>query len=334
MSREPGQGLPREGADRYADTRAAGRAILAEHLGLREVTVPRLLDVAEGTLGEQRVQRCIEQARGLRLTQRYQGLSAIAALVAGTRHFGAEWWSRPHLEPVRGTVEAVGPTPDERLAGADSADAPWPPTLVQMGWWIADDVAIDLWGPLIDEVDLNDPRAIDRVRLPAEAVVGQQFAARFDEGGVVDVIVEAREGDTLGSRLGSTRHSVPAEVDWAWGVSCRPPGPFPLPGMNRTRTWPSWTLTRREPFGPRLSGSDGWPMVSDRPGEAEVTFVLRSLDWIGPGFGEMGRHSTGVDAWMRSSTRIDDRRPLQTGHRSLGVLGPRCSGRGGRRPAA
>jgi hypothetical protein len=128
-------------------------------------------------------------------------------------------------------VDFVGPTPDELLFQADSVGAgSWPPTLVEIGWWIADDVAVDLWGPLIDEVDLNDPRGVDRVRLPPEAVAGQQFVAHFDAGGVVDVVVEARAGGTLGSRLGADRSSLPADVNWAWGVACKPPGPFPLPG--------------------------------------------------------------------------------------------------------
>mgnify|MGYP000284685890 CR=1 FL=1 len=59
--------------------------------------------------------------------------------------------------------------------------------------------------------------------------LAQRFVAHFDAGGVVDVVVEPR-GATLGSRLGEHRYAVPAEVDWAWGVACKPPGPFPLPG--------------------------------------------------------------------------------------------------------
>lgn len=226
--RPPSQSEPE--ADRFADTRAAGRAILAEHLGLDAVTVPSLLDLARATLGKKRSDRCVELARGFRLTQRYQGLSAIASLVAVTLHLGEEWWSRPHRDPVTSPLDDAGPTPDEHLTEAASIDAgTWPPPLVEIGWRTADDVAVDLWGPLIDEVDLNDPRGFDRVQLPAEAVAGQRFVAHFDAGGVVDVVVEPR-GATLGSRLGEHRYAVPAEVDWAWGVACKPPGPFPLPG--------------------------------------------------------------------------------------------------------
>lgn len=91
-------------------------------------------------------------------------------------------------------------------------------------------MAVDLWGPLVDEVDLNDPRGVDRVAAPPGASEGQRFAAHFDVGGVVEVIVEQRDGRTLGTRLGPTHHSTPAEADWAWGVACQPPGPFPVPG--------------------------------------------------------------------------------------------------------
>ena len=93
-----------------------------------------------------------------------------------------------------------------------------------MGCWIADDVAVDLWGPLTDEVDLNDPRGIDRVCLPPEAVAGQQLVAHFDAGGVLDVVVEKRSGGALGSRhsvegrrtragLASPRYSATALAD-------------------------------------------------------------------------------------------------------------------------
>lgn len=220
-------------AGRYERTRAKGRALLREHLGL-EPDLDALLSMAESCLGADRLGRCVALVRGMRLSQRYHGLSAIAALVAGTRGFGEGWWTQPHEEAVVARTRASATsTPDQRLDLASATDQQsWPPTLVELSCWIAYDAAVAVWGPLVDDVDLNDPRGSDRIRsLPADAVVGQRLTARFDVGGVVDAIVEEREGGALGTRLVvETRYSVPAQVDWAWAVALAPPGPFPLPG--------------------------------------------------------------------------------------------------------
>ena len=219
---------------RYQDTRARGRAILAERLGL-EPDVRDLLAAADEVLGLSRAGRCISLVEHMKLTQRYHGLSAIAALVSGTRLLGEAWWSRPYQPPVAGskTTPQSG-TPDDRLRAAEPSDQrSWPATVVALGHWIADDAAVAAWGPLVDDVDLNDPRSVDRIkRLPSNAVVGQRITAHFDTGGVVDADVEERDGGALGTSLDieSSRYSDPAEVDWAWAVALPPPGPFPLPG--------------------------------------------------------------------------------------------------------
>jgi len=218
---------------RYQETRTRGRAILAVHLGIDEPTVPVLLAMAREVLGPDRAQRCVEHARQIKLTRRYHGLAAIASLIAGTRQLGQTWWSRTHVPPVDSTnAPARQLAPDERLASSTSVDGMWPPTLIELGYWVADDAAVAPRGPLVDEVDLNDPRAIDRIRrLPADVAVGDRLTAHFDAGGVVDAVVEERDGGVLGTRLdGESRYSVPAEVDWAWAVALPPPGPFPLPG--------------------------------------------------------------------------------------------------------
>lgn len=270
-----------EPKSRYEDTRSAGRAILLEHLGLEDTDTPRLLDLARESLGRSRAQRCVDLARRSPLTQRYQGISAIAALIVGTHSLGVEWWDRPHRPAVTSADAEPGPTPAQHLAEEHGADETWPPRLVELGWWIADDVAIDQWGPLIEEVDLNNPRGVDRVAVPAGARVGQRFAAHFDAGGIVEIVVELRDGGTLGTRLGETQHSIPAEVRWAWGVACRPPGPFPLPGDSPD--------PYSEAVDPRLVNelrdqavSFGWGV--DRLGpvwqtRGDLCVALAKLDW-------------------------------------------------------
>jgi hypothetical protein len=213
-------------------TRAAARATVRDHLGIGP-DLEALLDSARACLGIDRLDRCVELVRGMRLSQRYHGLSAMAALVSGTKELGEGWWVRPHEDPVgRPERTSARETPDQRLASASpSEQRVWTPAMVELSWWIADDAAVAAWGPLVDDVDLNDPRGLDRIRLPASAEIGQRLMARFDPGGVIDVIVEARDDGALGSRLvDETRHSTPAEVDWAWAVALPPPGPFPLPG--------------------------------------------------------------------------------------------------------
>ena len=220
-------------SERYAEPRARGRALLLEHLGLEEPTVPALLGLAEDVLGPARAGRCVELVQDMAPTQRFNGLSALAALVVGTRELGAEWWTVAHRHPVTRLHRAGPITPDQRLDRlAPAAESSLESTILDLGCWIADDTAVAAWGPLVEEVDLNDPNAIDRIRnLPADAAVGQRLTAHFDAGGVVDAVVEEREGGALGTRLvGKSRYSTPADIHWAWGVALPAPGPFPLPG--------------------------------------------------------------------------------------------------------
>jgi hypothetical protein len=220
-------------SERFAEPRARGRALVLEHLGLDEPTVPALLAVADDVLGTERVARCVELIQAMRFTQRYQGLAALASLVVGTRELGAEWWTLPHRDPVT-RLHRDGPiTPDERLVEVPPpAEPSWHSAILDLGHWISDDAAVAAWGPLVDEVDLNDPNAIDRIQnLPPDAEVGKRVTAHFDVGGVVDAVVEERDGGVLGTRLvGKSRYSTPADVNWGWGVALAAPGPFPLPG--------------------------------------------------------------------------------------------------------
>jgi len=219
--------------EQYAEPRARGRALLVEHLGLEQGDVAALLQAATNVIGTDRTGRCVELVQLMRPTQRYQGLSALAALVVGTRELGADWWGQPHRHPVT-RLHREGPvTPDQRLAALPPEDEPpGQSTILDLGNWIADDAAVAAWGPLVDEVDLNDPNAIDRIaNLPSDAAVGQRLTAHFDSGGVVDAVVEERDAGVLGTRLvGKSRYSTPADVHWGWGVALPAPGPFPLPG--------------------------------------------------------------------------------------------------------
>ena len=108
----------------------------------------------------------------------------------------------------------------------------WHSAILDLGNWIADDAAVAAWGPLVDEVDLNDPNAIDRIQnLPSDAEVGKRVTAHFDAGGVVDAVVEEREGGVLGTRLvGKSRYSTPADVNWGWGVALRRARAVPAAG--------------------------------------------------------------------------------------------------------
>jgi hypothetical protein len=268
----------------YAKSRTSWRAIVAEHLGLAQPTVPGLIESASVQLGTTRADRSVGRVRHMRRTQRYRGLSALAALVVGTRQLGQEWWSSPHGSPVtprRHTDRAV--TPDEHLAAAAGSDErSWLPIVVELGHWIADDVAVAMWGPLIAEVDLNDPRSTDRIKdLPADLPVGSVVTAWFDTGGVVDAVIEQRDG-ALGSQLvaESSRYSPPAEVDWGWAVARPRRARSPFPAMAQTPTTPS--LTRRRPallrMGRQLDVADqglGLPWRT----RGDTCAALARLDW-------------------------------------------------------
>ncbi len=270
--------------DKYAEPRARGRALLLEHLGFEEPTVSSLLGAADGVLGRERAVRCVELVQRMQPTQRYQGLSSLAALVMGTRELGSDWWTVPHRDPVT-RLHREGPiTPDQRLAAGPSPDEPaWRSPILELGHWIADDAAVAAWGPLVDEVDLNDPNAIDRIRnLPADAKVRQRLTAHFDAGGVVDAVVEEREGGVLGTRLvGQSRYSTPAEVEWAWGVALRAPGPFPLPddpeSLYGSAVEPAGAeRLRAEALGFGWSPDDVGPPWTTR---GDVCAALARLDW-------------------------------------------------------
>lgn len=270
-------------AEELRRVRARGREIVLDLLGV-EPDVSALIDAADGCLGVERSRRCVDLVRDMALSQRHRGLSAMAALVMGTRELGVGWWSRPREDPIRSRPrQPAAVTPDQRLAAHSVDSRDWSSPVVELGWWIADDVAEAQWGPLVDEVDLNDPRGVDRVRhIPADAVPGQRVTVSFDPGSVIDAVVEVRDEGVLGTRLvDDVRFSAPAELDWAWAVSIAPPGPFPLAGDS--------PMTYGAAVDPqeadRLRGeasSWGWPQYDLGPPwrtRADLCAALARLGW-------------------------------------------------------
>ena len=85
---------------------------------------------------------------------------------------------------------------------------------------IADACADERWGAPIGDVDLDDPRADDRVALPAGARPGDVLVASFDPGCRVIVEVIEREG-TIGSVLGDLRYDDTADARVGVGAGDR-----------------------------------------------------------------------------------------------------------------
>lgn len=290
--------------DQLERTRSTGRALVRQHLGF-EPELGALLGAAEACLGSDRLHRCLELIRVMRLSQRHQGLSALAALVAGTRELGDEWWAQRHREAVpMPTTTKESTTPDRRLTiAAVEEQKTWPATVVELSWWIADDAAVAAWGPLVDDIDLNHPGGTDRIRaLPSGARVGQRLTARFDVGGVVDAIVELRDGGELGTTLANeTRYSTPAEVDWAWAVALPPPGPFPLPG-DLPKVYDSAVGFHEAGLLRTSALKLGWPPAAVGGSwrtRADICSALARLGW--PWLDGAGSHE-----WQRAVTALLD----------------------------
>jgi hypothetical protein len=218
-----------------AETRAGARKQAATLLGADELTPPVLLGLAEQLIGDSRARRLMALVRGSQLTRRADALACLAALVVGTRELGPVWWSEAgdELRPD-GTWRPRG-KPDAVLADGDNE------ALRRLASWIEDAAADAAFGRPIDYVDLNDPRADDRVRLPADAEPGRRYVAAFEPGGRVQVEAVARNDDPplgseasgtrrgrLGSRLGSTMSHATAETEWAWSMATDT-GPVELP---------------------------------------------------------------------------------------------------------
>ena len=189
------------------ESRAFAREEVRRLLGLDEPAPDALFELAADELGAQRAAGCSERVRRAPLTQRATATAHVAALIVGTRTVGDEWW------------ESTG----DGLLAAGGDDA-----LAAAAHQIADACADERWGVPIGEVDLDDPRAEDRVALPPGAEPGDAFVASFDPGCRVVVDVVERDG-IVGSVLGDLRSDDTADAEWAWGMAIDT-GPIRLPG--------------------------------------------------------------------------------------------------------
>jgi hypothetical protein len=194
------------GESQLERSRAFAREEVARLLGI-DVDPLQLADLAAGELGPQRVAHCLRLAARARLTRRAAATAHVATLVVGTRALGETWWTS---------------TGDARLAAAGAG------ALEGLAARISDDCADERWGAPIGEVDLDDPRADDRVGLPAGACPGDTFVAAWDPGCRVVVDVVERD-DGVGSILGDVRYDDTAEIAWAWGLAAAG-APLRLPG--------------------------------------------------------------------------------------------------------
>ena len=220
-------------SERYAEPRARGRALVLEHLGLDEPTVPALLSVADDVLGAERVARCVELIQDMRFTQRYQGLAALASLVVGTRELGADWWTLPHRDPVT-RLHRDGPiTPDQRLVEVPPpAEPSWHSAILDLGHWISDDAAVAAWGPARRR---GRPERPERHR-PHPEPAPRCGGWKAGDGPLRRGWRGRRGGRGAGGRR--PRHPVGGQVpvldagrrQLGLGRRSAAPGPFPLPG--------------------------------------------------------------------------------------------------------
>lgn len=266
------------------DARTEARRIVSALLGDERPTAGALLSEARPVLGDERTGRCLDLALGASLTRRSAELSALAALVVGTRDLGQQWWKRARGGKL--------PAPDEVLATAVAIE-PWTDltALEMLAAWVADDAADELWGPPVAEVDLNSWQAEDRFALPQGVRAGQRLVVHFDAGGRLDAVVTRRADDELGSNLDfhSLRYSRPAEAQWSWGVAAGL-GPHPLPGEDPDpyarevdpraagilRDWALRHGATQEQLG------EPWRRVGDVVSAIErVDWMWRSGEWFG-----------------------------------------------------
>ena len=279
---------------RAEDARTEARRLIRDLLGEERPDAAVLLREAGTVLGADRVERCVELARGAPLTRRSTELAALAGLLVGTRELGEEWWRRERGGKL--------PAPDEVLRTSTAID-PWTDLTVleMLAAWIADDAADGAWGRPFAVTDLNSWQAEDRVELPEDATPGQRLVVSFDAGGRLDAVVLRRPDDELGSNLDfdSLRYSRPAEAQWSWGVAAglgphRPGrGPRPLRGAGGRRS-------RRDParLGPATRRLRRAGRV--RSGRSRATSSPRSNGSTGCGAAPSG--SPGGEAWPLWST--------------------------------
>ncbi|MGW4665112.1 hypothetical protein [Streptosporangium sandarakinum] len=267
---------------RAEDARTEARRLVTSLLGTERPQAGALLREAEAALGAGRVEHCVELARGAPLTRRSTELSAVAALLVGTRDLGEEWWRRPRGDKL--------PAPDEALAAATAID-PWTDLTVleMLAAWIADDAADEVWGPPAASADLNSWQAEDRVGLPPDAEPGRRLVVAFDAGGRLDALVVRRPDGELGSNLdfASLRYSRPAEAQWSWGVAAglgphrleEDPDPYAEPVDDAAaRTLRAWALDNGASAG---QVGEPWRTRGDVVAAVDrVDWMWRSGEWF------------------------------------------------------
>lgn len=271
-------------------------SLIAEHLGLDELTVAGLRARAAASLGPDRVAKAWRFVEAARPSQRREPLAALAALAVGTDLVGQQWWDEPIVSmyprdwhPLSDVLRRAGRdgddpalviTPSQVLAGELGWTGPlWSGSpLGELAWSVAETVA----GPADGYVDLNWPgtHLFDR----PDVADGTEVVLEYDAGGRICGVTERDDDGRLVVRvdLDTTTHSLPAELHWAvsvsWqGVAVRLPGedagtpadPFsqPLHGerlavAEAIRAWASQhgvpTLLTEQPWTSLASVTTAW----------------------------------------------------------------------------
>jgi hypothetical protein len=179
-------------------------------------------------------------------------------------------------------------TPDELLAADPGSASEAEMQLSRLGSWAADDAADAKWGRPIDFVDLNDPRADDRLHLPDGIAAGDRVVASFDPGSRVwaaivrrDEPYEAapdREGYRragLGSVLAEHEIINVAEAGWAYAIATNI-GPIYLPGETAGGHGDPFMDSVQPEAGTRLSS---WALKHDRKIADQCRWVTRGDVW-------------------------------------------------------
>jgi len=215
-------------------------------------------------------------------------MSTVAEVIVGTRDLGMDWWLRPHQEMTGPGIWLSRGTPDELLAAAPDSPNDAERQLTHLGSWAADDAADTKWGRPIDFVDLNDPRADDRLHLPEGVAEGDRVIASFDPGARVWAAIvrrdksedaaQDREGyrrNGLGSVLAEQEFINVAEVGWAYAIATNT-GPTYLPGETPGGYGDPFTELVQPEAAERLSG---WALEHDRRIAEQCRWLTRGDVW-------------------------------------------------------
>ena len=217
--------------------------IVPAELGIpaADLTVPRLLQVAQDTIGPARTHLAVEAIKPAPLPERHRQLGAVAAIIVGTRILGPDWWTSPRPLVPWDPTDTTTITGEQLLAGAPHP--PWYTPVLGVLEFLSCTLADAAADPSIDGVDLNAPWRTDRVDVPDDAREGDRVVVYVDAGERVDAVVERWDDGTLHSRLDldSYRSSAPAQVAWAVG-SLLGRGRHLLPGEEpgTTGEWGVW----------------------------------------------------------------------------------------------